>query len=251
MPCSASPAVRRWTASRSVAFTGFPAAATAFLAELATNNTREWFTANKAVYEAEVIAPFRLLLADVISELAARELPLSGDPAKAIFRIHRDVRFSKEKTPYKTHAGAVLSRNGGKVHAGVLYIHIEPKGSFLAAGFWQPEREALAAWREAIYTEPQRFADMQARLLAAKLSLDASESLTRTPRGFEDAVGTPAEVALRLKSFLVRRPITPSRLASAGLVSDVVTFAEQTLPLLSFGWNALSVLDPTDLKRQR
>jgi uncharacterized protein (TIGR02453 family) len=234
-----------------VAFTGFPAATTAFLADLAANNNREWFMANKPVYEREVIAPFRLLLADVISALAAREVPLSGDPAKAIFRIHRDVRFSREKTPYKTHAGAVLSRNGGKVHAGVVYIHIEPKGSFLAAGFWQPEREALGAWREAIYTEPKRFADVQAGLLAAKLPLDTADSLTRTPRGFEDAVGTEIEPALRLKSFLVRRPIPPSRLARAGLVSDVVKFTEQALPLLEFGWNALSVLDPTDLKRQR
>ena len=236
---------------KKMGFTGFPAAATAFLTELAANNNREWFMANKAVYEREVIAPFRLLLADVISELAARELPVSGDPAKAIFRIHRDVRFSKEKTPYKTHAGAVLSRNGGKVHAGVVYIHVDPAGSFLAAGFWQPEREALGALREAIYTEPQRFADVQAGLRAAKLKLDDSDSLTRTPRGFEDAVGTSAEAALRLKSFMVRRPVTSARLGSAKLVGDVVSFAEQALPLLQFGWNAISVLDPTDLKRQR
>ena len=135
-----------------MSFKGFRPEANAFLTELAANNNREWFLAHKAVYEEAVVAPFRLLLADVISALAARDLPITGDPQKAIFRVHRDVRFSKDKTPYKTHAGAALSRPGGGVHGGVIYIHVEPTGSFLAAGFWNPEREALGALREAIYT---------------------------------------------------------------------------------------------------
>ncbi len=234
-----------------MSFKGFRPEANAFLTELAANNNREWFLAHKAVYEEAVVAPFRLLLADVISALAARDLPITGDPQKAIFRVHRDVRFSKDKTPYKTHAGAALSRPGGGVHGGVIYIHVEPTGSFLAAGFWNPEREALGALREAIYTQPQRFADIEAGLAKAKLKIDATESLTRLPRGFEEAEGEALQAALRLKSFTLSRPITPARLSSAKLVGDIVTFTEQALPLLQFGWNALSVLDPTDLKRQK
>ena len=95
--------------AKSVAgFSGFRPAAYDFLAGLAANNNRDWFGEHKPTYEAEVITPFRLLLADVISALAAAEIPLTGDPAKAIFRIHRDVRFSKDKLPYKIHAGGSI-----------------------------------------------------------------------------------------------------------------------------------------------
>ena len=83
-------------------FPGFRPEALQFLRDLAANNNRDWFLVNKSVYEKEVVAPFRLLLADVISALATAGSPLTGDPAKAIFRIHRDVRFSKDKLPGNT-----------------------------------------------------------------------------------------------------------------------------------------------------
>jgi uncharacterized protein (TIGR02453 family) len=105
-------------------FTGFPPATFAFLKGLAANNDRVWFTANKAAYEKSVLAPFHVLLADVVSALAEKGIPLAGDPKKAVFRIYRDVRFSKEKLPYKTHAGAILTRDGIKGASGILYIHI-------------------------------------------------------------------------------------------------------------------------------
>ena len=147
-----------------MSFTGFPPATFTFLRGLAANNNREWFAANKSAYERAVLAPFHLLLADVVSELAKRGIPLSGDPKKAIFRVYRDVRFSKEKLPYKTHAGAILTRDGIKGASGVLYVHIDPEGCFLAAGFHNPDREQLAAIREAIYIAPDRFQAIRAGL---------------------------------------------------------------------------------------
>jgi uncharacterized protein (TIGR02453 family) len=198
-----------------------------------------------------VLGPFRLLLAEVISALSARGIPLSGDPAKAIFRIHRDVRFSHDKLPYKTHAGAVLTRDGFKAKSGLLYVHLDPAGCFVAAGFWQPEKEALGAIREAVYTEPQRFGAIVAQLGAAGLAFDDSESLVRMPRGYEDAAETALAPVLRLKSFVVRQPIGEREIAKANVVDEIAAFAEAVMPLLQFGWSALTVLDPTSLPRPK
>ena len=225
-------------------FSGFPPTAFAFLRGLAANNTRAWFTANKTTYERAVLAPFHLLLADVISALAGRGIPLAGDPKKAIFRVHRDVRFSKEKLPYKTHAGAVLTRDGVKGASGLLYIHIDPAGCFLAAGFHAPDRDQLGAIREAIYIDPPRFQALREGLAAAGLTLDTSESLSRMPRDFQDAAASPIADALRLKRFILRRKLEDVTVASSALTEAAVSFAAQAEPLLRFGWQALTVLDP-------
>ncbi len=233
-------------------FAGFPPDALGFLSELAANNERAWFQANKPRYEAAVVAPFRALLEAVILGCAARDIPLSGDPAKALFRIHRDVRFSADKRPYKTHAGAVLARDGGRSpDGGIVYVHVAPEGSFLASGFYAPDAPRLGALREAIFVEPSKFAAIEAELAAQGLSLDDTERLTRLPRGYEAAAGQKVADTLRLKSFIVRRALQPDDLASPDLPGRIVDFAEQALPLLRFGWQALSVLDPTDLKRQK
>ena len=230
-------------------FTGFPPATFAFLRGLAANNDRVWFTANKAAYEKNVLAPFHLLLADVVSALAAQGIPLGGDPKKAIFRVHRDVRFSKEKLPYKTHAGAILTRDGIKGASGILYIHIDPEGCFLAAGFHAPDPEQLGAIREAIYIDPPRFQAIRDDLVKAGLTLDTSETLSRMPRDYQDAADWAVADALRLKRFVVRRPLTPETVAGTRLIQEAVIFAAEAEPLLRFGWKALTVLDPTALKR--
>ena len=227
------------------AFAGFGPKATEFFRELANNNERAWFLEHKAVYEREVVSPLQLLLAALISAFAERGLPLTGDPKKSIFRIHRDVRFSNDKLPYKTHAGAALTRSGLKGSLGVLYLHVAAAECFVAAGFWNPEREALDALREAIFAQPARFLAVQAGLVDAGLPLDMSDSLTRMPRGFEDAADQPVAPALKLKSFVVRRTI---EIGSPGLVGEIVKFAEDARPLLDFGHAALTVLDPTRLK---
>src|SRR4029077_16360490 len=119
-------------------FAGFRPAAFAFFAELQGHNDPAWFKPRKALYEAEVLAPFRELIAVVGETLGRAGLPLIGDPRRGIFRIYRDVRFSPDKRLYKTHAGAVLTRSGGRHDPGVLYIHVAPGESMVAAGFWHP-----------------------------------------------------------------------------------------------------------------
>ena len=116
-------------------FAGFRPAAFAFFSELRDNNDPAWFKPRKAVYEAEVLGPFRDLIAAVGAALHEAGLPLIGDARHSIFRIYRDVRFSPDKRLYKTHAGAVLTRSGGKRDPGLLYLHIAPAdGGVLAPG---------------------------------------------------------------------------------------------------------------------
>jgi uncharacterized protein (TIGR02453 family) len=230
-------------------FTGFTPSTFAFLRGLAANNDRMWFAANKTTYEKAVLAPFHLLLADVISALAETDIPLAGDPKKAIFRVYRDVRFSKEKLPYKTHAGAILTRDGTKGASGILYIHIDPAGCWLAAGFHAPDPEQLGAIREAIYIDPPRFQAIRDDLAKAGLTLDTTETLSRMPRDYQDAAAWPVADALRLKRFVVRRPLADETVAGPGLIQAAVTFAAEAEPLLRFGWQALTVLDPGALKR--
>src|SRR5436305_10803049 len=120
-------------------FTGFRPAAFSFFRGLARRNDPAWFKPRKEVYEAEVLAPFRALITAVSHALQKAELPLVGDPERGMFRIYRDVRFSPDKRLYKTHAGAVLTRSGGKRDPGLLYLHFEPGACRVGAGFWHPE----------------------------------------------------------------------------------------------------------------
>ena len=115
---------------------------------MAANQTKAWFEANRDRYEAEVRSPALVTAEMVGAALAVHGLPLSGDAKRSMFRINRDVRFSKDKSPYKTHAGLVWMRPGfKKISPGILYLHIADDGCFLAAGFYGLERPALDAIR--------------------------------------------------------------------------------------------------------
>src|SRR5437660_5407304 len=156
-------------------FAGFRPAAFAFFSELRDNNDPAWFKPRKAVYEAEVLAPFRELIAAVGAALHEAGLPLVGDPRRGIFRIYRDVRFSPDKRLYKTHAGAVLTRSGGRRDPGVLYIHVAPGESMVAAGFWHPEPALLARLRRAVLDDPDGFLAIAGRLAEAGCPLSSDE----------------------------------------------------------------------------
>jgi uncharacterized protein (TIGR02453 family) len=165
-------------------FDGFGPQALGFLKALGFHQNREWFLENKHLYESELREPMAALVASLSAELARRGIGLTGDPKRSVFRIHRDVRFTKEKHPYKTHCGAALSRDGGKNSAGVLYIHVAPEGSFAAAGFYHPESSQLAALRGAIVAAPKRWHAIEQGLDAAALTLSSENAMTRLPRGF-------------------------------------------------------------------
>ena len=224
--------------SNGTAFAGFRPAAFEFFAGLRDNNEPVWFKPRKAVYEAEVLAPLRALIAAVGAALDAAGIPLIGDPRRAIFRIYRDVRFSADKRLYKTHAGAVLTRSGEKRDPGLLYLHVAPGESMVAAGFWHPEPELLARLRRAILADPDEFLAIAAPLAAAGCPIASDSRLSRPPRGFEAAKGTPAEDYVTWKSFTAHAMLSDAEMQSPALVERVVDFARLAWPLLEWGWAA-------------
>ncbi len=221
-------------------FQGFGPKALQFFHDLALHQDRGWFQEHQSVYEQEIQRPMAALVTALAEELSQRGVPLTGDPKRSMFRIHRDVRFSNDKTPYKTHAGAVLTRDGTKNCQGLLYIHISPEGSFTASGFYHPEPEQLLALRRAISAAPEQFQQVERSLHKARLALGRDDALKRLPRGFEDVPEGPTAKALKLKSLVVHRELSEDSLGGPRLVKQIADFAEAALPLLSFGWAALN-----------
>ena len=218
-------------ASADERFAGFPAGALPFLRKLKRNNDRAWFAERKGEYERLLLAPMLLLVRELAGVLDGQGLPLAPTQKSPVFRIYRDIRFSNDKSPFKTHVASVLHHEGDKRVDGVLYLHIDPAESFLAAGFWQPERAALGRWREAIAASPETLAAID-----RALPLDTGDALTRLPRGYERCADTPAAPLLRLKSFVVREALDPEALGSRAVVDQAAAFARRAEPLLRYGW---------------
>jgi uncharacterized protein (TIGR02453 family) len=231
-------------------FAGFGRGLPSFFAELAEHQSRDWFLANKPRYESDILRPMEALLASLTLALAAQDIPLIGTKA-SVFRINRDVRFSRDKSPYKTNVGAVLTRTGTKASQGVLYVHAGAAEAFLALGFYNPEPDQLSALRVAILARPDRWRGIAHDLEEAALPLSREYMAARLPRGYDAAeVGDLAEW-LRLKSFIVRRDLPPASLYGPGLVKPIADFAAAGQPLLRFGWQALADLPPREGARTR
>ena len=224
-------------------FTGFGPDLQRFFQELAGNQNREWFLANKARHETVVRDPLIRLVNSVNLACAAFDLPFRGD-AKSLFRIYRDVRFSKNKQPYKTNAGATLTRDGARKTQGFLYLQVGLDDPVVAAGFWNPDPAQLQALRTAIATDPARWLAVEQALGERGLAVSRQHALSRLPRGFDADVVVPVAHAIRYTSFVTSRPLSTDELSRPDLVDTIVSFADAAMPLLRFGWNALSTLAP-------
>lgn len=221
-------------------FRGFGPDALPFFKALAFHQNREWFEDNRATYEAQIKAPFGDLVEDLAGAFARSSIPLRGDRKASLFRLNRDIRFARDKSPYKTHAGAVLTRGGTKDDAGLFYIHVAPDECFAAAGFYHPDPDQLSAMRRAITRAPKAYENIIVGLDRAQIRLREAESLKRLPRGFETIAEPAIAAAVMRKSHVAAKPIDPARLASPDLVDDLVAFARQALPLLEWGWGAIT-----------
>jgi uncharacterized protein (TIGR02453 family) len=128
-----------------------------FLESLARNNNRDWFTDNKKLYQ-ESLESFRELINSVLAGIAQTDPGVGDLQAKdTIFRIYKDVRFSKDKTPYKTHFGSWMAKGGRKSTDAGYYFHLEPGGTFMAAGVWMPPKEQLTLIRQEIMYHPSAY----------------------------------------------------------------------------------------------
>ncbi len=224
----------------SMNFTGFSAEGLRFLRDLALNNDPVWFKPRRDEYEALVRGPMLALVADLLTLAADRQLPVTGEPAKAVFRVYRDVRFSKDKRPYKTHCGASLSRTGAKLAPGLFYIHIEPGGCFVAAGFWHPEPPVAEKVRQRILAEPVRFLKVVRGLDAKGMPIEPDEEgAKRLPRGCEAGRGTAVEPFLKQRNLIARHALSDADVGSATLPALLLERYAAARPLLDFGWDAI------------
>jgi uncharacterized protein (TIGR02453 family) len=222
-----------------MAFAGFGPQALPFFKALAFHQSREWFEANRETYEIVVKGPMGDLVENVAERLEQAKIPLKGDRKSSVFRVHRDVRFSANKDPYKTHAGVVLSRSGKKNDPGLVYFHLSPEECFFAAGFYLPDSDRLGRLRAGAARAPEAFKAMTAKLKKAGLALSVEDSLKRAPRGFEAIDDPEIAAATRLKSMICRRLVPEAAIAAPPLVDDFCAFAVEALPLLKWGWDAI------------
>ena len=156
-----------------------------FFNNLSKNQNTLWFHANKPDYEKYVRVPMQELIKELSLELKENKINLKGDPKKAIFRINRDVRFSKIKAPYKTNIGASLTHDGDRHTQPVFYIHISSEECFLGVGAYMPEKEMLLNIRNKIVNNQKKFIKIIKDLEGKGISLSKEEKLVRLPRGFE------------------------------------------------------------------
>src|SRR5688572_27062687 len=171
---------------RSQRFVAFPAEGIKFLRALKRNNKREWFLAHKSTYERAVKQPMELLVLSLAEDFAKMAPELVANPKTSIYRIYRDTRFSKDKSPYKTHAAAVFPRSGFEKHQGAaLYLHIAPDEVFLGGGVYMPLPEDLNAIRRHIAENFSGFKSIvEGRSFCRIFGKLSGEQLARVPRGF-------------------------------------------------------------------
>lgn len=217
-------------------FSGFSPTALEFLRGLEKNNRREWFLTRKHVYETELLEPLQALVADASEAMRKAKIRLSAVPMRSVFRIYRDIRFSADKRPYKTNLGAYLSP-GGKAHApGGLYVHIQPKQSFITVAFYQLDKPELLRWRTAMAKDPKRFQTMLRALERNGLKISQSHaSLKRMPRGFENNADSPIADYFRLDSFNVAEELSDKDVSSRRLIDRMVALAKRAKPLMDYG----------------
>ncbi|MEL6815403.1 MAG: DUF2461 domain-containing protein [Cyanobacteria bacterium J06598_3] len=233
----------RKTIPASPAFEGFTTAGLDFLMALTQNNEREWFQENKKTYHQTVRDPFIAFMEALSYRLDGSGLNLRGGK-QSVFRIHRDTRFSKDKTPYKDHAGGVLSYSGTKKdERGILYVQFASDGGFMAAGFYQPESKVLTAIREAIAQNPAEALAITETLAKKNLPLQATSSLKRMPRGFESYADSEAVTLLKMKGHIMRKNLTAKQWQSPKIIETVAQFAHDSYPWIAFGREAIAQLD--------
>lgn len=210
----------------------------AFLRELAANNDRTWFKANQARYEAVAKEPALAFVEDLGHRLPQFAPHLVAD-RRSMFRIHRDTRFARDKSPYKTHVGVYFRHEAAAdAETAGLYLHLEPRNVFLGAGIWHPSPPALKRLRDAIVARPDAW---RAAVGAAAPEWEPGEGerLKRAPAGFDP--GHPLVEDLKNKSFALISRLSQKDATARGFLELAEQRAAQARPYLEFVNGALGV----------
>ena len=208
-----------------------------FLRDLAENNDREWFKANQDRFEDEVREPALRFIEDFSEPLLKVSPHFTADARKSggsLFRIHRDTRFSKDKTPYKTYVGIqfrhVATRDDA--HAPGFYLHIEPGGSYAGVGIWRPEAKVADQIRRAIAEDPASWeAVTRSPGFTASWEL-RGDVLKRPPRGFDPE--HPLVDDLRRKDFIAAARLTQKQLTSESFLHAYAALCRSAAPFMGF-----------------
>jgi uncharacterized protein (TIGR02453 family) len=214
-----------------------------FLEELAANNRKDWFEANKARYRGEVQEPALRFIADFGAPLSRISRHLRADPRPvggSLFRIHRDTRFSRNKSPYKTHVGIQFRHDAGKdAHAPGYYIHLEPGNVFVAAGIWHPDSATLKRLRDGLVEDPAGWKRAaRGKTFTARFEL-AGDSLTRAPAGYAPDHALVDD--LRRKDFIGVCELSPAAARRADFLDECAAICKAGAPLVRFLCQALEI----------
>ena len=222
-------------------FTGFPEDLIYFLRDLSKNNNRNWFAENKRRYQSSVVEPVKSFIITMGERLPEISMNFVADPRSnggSMFRIYRDVRFSKDKRPFKENVGCQFRHIAGKTaHAPGYYVHIEPDAMFAGGGIWMPPNPILHQIRTAIVEHP----DAWSNVLKSAESFGGilGDRLKRVPRDFDP--DSPHTEDLKLKSIFIKRDFSTDRISSPEILDTIFdTFAESA-PLLRFITQALGL----------
>jgi len=203
-----------------------------FLTELSKNNHRDWFQSNKARFD-EVRAEFLDFVSSVIHDIARFDNRLAGLEAKdALFRIYRDVRFSRDKTPYKTHFGAYMASGGRKSRDAGYYMHISPEEFFIAGGSHSPDKENLKVIRQEILFRPDEYVQITDDLKTAGYVQMSSDRLKNGPADFPK--DSPHIELIKDKHYIFSKIIELSDKGANELRSEVSEQFKGFYPLTTF-----------------
>lgn len=210
------------------------------LDQLARNNTKDWYDAHKADIKTHCLAPFGEMLEHVSNRLKDSDRPLEGS-AKTMFRMHRDVRFSKDKTPYKSSVSGVLTPSGTKAEmAGMVYVEMNASGGWVAGGFYKLPTAQLSLIRQRIIDEPDAFQTVLDGLSDAGTGLADMDRLTRMPKGFSEYEDHPFAEDIKRKSFIIRADVAMASWLNGDVTGIVADLACTVGPLVKFGKTALA-----------
>ena len=224
-------------------FTGFRRESIQFLADLAEHNERAWFQPRKADYERLLKEPLEALVAALADRFAERGVPLLADPRHSTFRIYRDTRFSKDKSPYKTNVGASFpwvesgARDGDaaeRAHGNGGYFHFQPGQMYFGGGMWMPDRSRLEALRAAVVADPDRVraAIEDPAFVAAFGHVSSHESLKRIPPGYP--ADHPLPDLLRANDLVFGRPLADEETLSPSLPDVLADGYAAAVPVFRF-----------------
>ncbi|QDT67824.1 hypothetical protein MalM25_07310 [Planctomycetes bacterium MalM25] len=225
------------------AFPGFPLGMLHFLEQLSRNNNKKWFDANKPRYEAEVREPALAFIAAMekpLGKLSPHFLAVPKKVGGSLMRVHRDVRFGKDKTPYKTNVGIQFRHEAGKdVHAPGFYLHIALDECFLGAGVWRPDSTALGGIRGWIDEQPAKWKRAKGGKRFTDVWSQSGDSLKRPPRGYD--AEHPLVDDLKRKDHIAIAPIDHDELFSPGVVKHVSDAFNRSKPYVGFLCEALDL----------